>query len=1266
MSQVPSTPYQSVGVYDAPGMILSQLAGGVASFGAVKNTLLDPQRLTPEERKSVGDRVAPDSPSIVRRVIDTATNPLVLLMLMSYAPMGRMLKQGLDPFVVAAKNNPMVRKASMAVAAGLVGLNEATLGGSQSVIAHEFASRVEEVLGPSRVARQNAKVAFAKAHGVETLDLVELRKAPAGSAERKAHDALMAAHLETQALGDGVLDQSTSALQTRYHVGKKTARGQYMTDGTDGVGKEAVAKYMDAEAHLEEWKMTERSLYRKVEEATAAGKSSDEIRQLKRDAHKFTAEGLDMVPVVSKHATFDGEPDPRRIQMKIDLEGELARGEMRKLVDYHLAGSPEAREYVRATREHFDKARDFMFKLNEKGEIPPEQMAKLWSAVYEQRSQDGIVSTLESALGVHAWTGKAEQGPGGADSFFSPQHKRAWEESIDFVTDEEGKQHSYYKVVTPDGKPIQGAKESLVEMAKWAQGGPSMRARGHTPLNSYEPIPHGLGDRVKLTNTGDMQHQMERGRLTPGSTIIPQTDKQVMIHVEDLDGLLAMEGLSPQQREHLERLRAKTMDWVQHNARKGEMVLGARIDGRNVDRYIEETYKSGVLLEAPSQAELVAQKAMIDQAKEYHLKESGKPFVAGKVDPVTLDPVTGQGLSIDQAWLDHPERGLQTRLGMLRHGALSVEDPNLRNQTRTAYMGIMGRMDPQGLVTLAAHHQAKASMRGFLGSRLGQFISSAVPSLGESLKKLSDPETPLGGGASGFWGRVAGYLYTTHLGLNLGSMTINLMQPWTLVAPLMGAGPTLKGYGSALGDMWKYSQARFSKYGARMITTAERQAIIDEVVPHWKDFGIGASHLQALDERVYGTRLGGGVTTWDKVQELMLKGFEKTEIMNRLTAGHTYIHAAAGKVGSPTFKDEMRRFVETTQFGGHAYNAPPLFTKGVLSSPVLKQFLTFGARTATGIFRTAPMVGGQENYWKGLTNTLIRGAGMSAVIYEAGKGLFGTDLSRGLFVSGATDFFGGGRYVQTGNDWVPVPPVLAIPHDFISAVAQGDHAKLVDAVARTFPGGIAATRLMGVLPAIPVLGPELQKTTADWTRPLPDGRVAVYKDGRLVDFRSPSELVMRGLGVDMGKFNEPGALDGYLVKQRQEILGARQMWLAKWVSNDFRGAAAVKAEFEKRFKVPLTVTQQQVKQYIENRNVPRPERVLDKLPPEVRAQYAAMVAQTSSGLNVPNQSVAGAGTSGSRGGQRQRVFGQGAQPLPEGQQEAPAGTGLPFGGFGGF
>jgi len=288
------------------------------------------------------------------------------------------------------------------------------------------------------------------------------------------------------------------------------------------------------------------------------------------------------------------------------------------------------------------------------------------------------------------------------------------------------------------------------------------------------------------------------------------------------------------------------------------------------------------------------------------------------------------------------------------------------------------------------------------------------------------------------------------------------------------------------------------------------------------------------------------------------------------------------------------------------------------------------------------------------------------------------DTSRGLYASSVTDLVGGDRFLEKGNDWIYVPPVISIPKDMIAALSQDDHDAYVQALARVLPSGVAASKVMGTLPSLSSMSvaglpdpSDLQKTYVDWSNPGKDGMYPMYTwDGRLVEFKSKMELYSRAAGLDMGKWTDVGKFDNYMVKQREVILKYKQRYLSLLSNGDYTGADGVKAEFQKRYGVALMVGKDQLTAFQNIRTQARSERILDRLPPEVKAQFQQMMANTDavqSGLTA--EQVASAPTAAGRG----RDF-QGVSPemVAEMQRRmeavGPAGSGRsaafnPFGGF---
>jgi hypothetical protein len=95
------------------------------------------------------------------------------------------------------------------------------------------------------------------------------------------------------------------------------------------------------------------------------------------------------------------------------------------------------------------------------------------------------------------------------------------------------------------------------------------------------------------------------------------------------------------------------------------------------------------------------------------------------------------------------------------------------------------------------------------------------------------------------------------------------------------------------------------------------------------------------------------------------------------------------------------------------------------------------------------------------------------------------------------------------------------------------------------------------------------------------------------------------------------------------------------LDGDVEGARRTEAEFKRRFGLErIPVDREYVQSQIRQRNVPRTERILDRLPPQLRASYGLQVQQAKpEGFNVPEGML---GRVTSRMQQREMVD----EPLP--------------------
>jgi hypothetical protein len=533
---------------------------------------------------------------------------------------------------------------------------------------------------------------------------------------------------------------------------------------------------------------------------------------------------------------------------------------------------------------------------------------------------------------------------------------------------------------------------------------------------------------------------------------------------------------------------------------------------------------------------------------------------------------------------------------------------------------------------------------------------------------------------------MAKYLYVTHLGLNLSSVAMNLMQPLLHTSVYGGLGNVMKAYGAAFKEMGGYISERVGKHGFRALDDLQHEALINR---HFKFSNVDGENLIQIGRDVFATldtishkseALSGVARRESYFFDYPMKLFEKAEWLNRSVAAHSVenLYRSKGvtvKPGTASYYrmlNDVDEMVSATQFGGSTVNTPMMFL-GVgpfgrsFNNPLMRQFLTFPLRSVTALTKDSRMLG--DRGWAGMGQDFIRGMGISAMFYEFGKNAFGIDLSPSLYGASLGQVAGGSRFFQTGNEWVPIPPVVDIPLNLIrGSLDPGQRMLLQDNLPRLIPGGVATARLLNLqanLPETPLFGfpGVLQKTYIDPKQQTEDGRVAVFKsDGTLVDYQSKGQIFARALGVDLGTFKQSSDFDGMLLKNREQIVQYRRRAIAALLANEIPKMQKIQAEFERRFKMKLTISKEQLDEAMQNRLVSRTERILDRMPPDMRPQFQQLAAARAPEMGLEEEVLTGADTA------RQRMQARRIESLPlSSEQEQAAMQAQPaFQAFGSF
>ena len=598
----------------------------------------------------------------------------------------------------------------------------------------------------------------------------------------------------------------------------------------------------------------------------------------------------------------------------------------------------------------------------------------------------------------------------------------------------------------------------------------------------------------------------------------------------------------------------------------------------------------------------------------------------------------------------------------------SRSQQSIRNQA-TKYMdhayqfgipSVMGQTRPTSNFLMRAGLSASQAGAAALE---GSFVGRAMPAaMREQFRAFSEAPTEALASVAGY--EASGYLYSTHLGLNLGSVMLNLQQPYLHLAGQLGTGVVFRSQMESLGEIFNYFGKRYAKHGTSRIGPDERAALIRESFDLPEETLLMGDILESVDNVVQSGLTPGRSTTREFItKELPMKLFEKGEWLNRLTTVNAMkrnyqskglpIRTAEGAV-SEGFSVDARRMVQETQFGADPFNTPLAFMTdqsgrqaSFLADPLMRMFYTFSLRTPLSLFqigrrtgvvdpdtqRTVRRVRGLDRNLPGRVTPfvdLIRLMGISAALYEVGKP-FGFDTARGGIAAAMTEGVGGERFFDGPPGMVPVrlPPVLSIPTDMAKRVMEGDYQMLSNALLRaTVPGAIAISRAMGVMPKIegvPVFE-NMQKYYADYKNPNEEGLIPVYKfDGTLVDFRSRTQLIMQGLGVNTGAHKHASNFDYYVNSQRDLIAQMKgRIRNALIMENDLVKASELEAEFQKKFGFPVAFSREQMRAGLDAINAPRTARVLERSPKEFRPFIQRMLAEDSARLGLqPDQIIMG-------------------------------------------
>jgi len=435
---------------------------------------------------------------------------------------------------------------------------------------------------------------------------------------------------------------------------------------------------------------------------------------------------------------------------------------------------------------------------------------------------------------------------------------------------------------------------------------------------------------------------------------------------------------------------------------------------------------------------------------------------------------------------------------------------------------------------------------------------------------------------------VAGYLYLSTLGFNPSPALKNIFQTAITTGPLLGLDSMTQGINRLFPKARKYIQLR-----ARGISDVDA---MKQAFPDFMEAGMPLDPITRLATPKHLERYG----LLEKFKRAGMFTFAQTERFNRLLTWEAAMaHAEKGgiKAGSEAAKAFARDLVGATQFTAGVAGTP----YGLLRvSPVFRQFAHFPVRFTEFLRRSTVMGSGAEGpgFGRRQWGTIGRVAAVSAGIYVAARNLTGVDMS-GALLSGALPL---PTFPESPFYPLPfVPPVLSIAGTGIKAMATGETRGLGATAALLVPGGLAARRVYRTF----------HPRFADYSMRTPDGRIPVYSDkGMLIGYRSPRELVLRGMGFRTADAETERELTQYLLKQRDQIREYRRAYVEAMAKNDTEKMQEIQEEFKRRYPQlgPIQLKRSDITA-LENRKLHvRVSRILKGFPKEYRSTFQQIAA----------------------------------------------------------
>ena len=1252
--------FDPIKIYDAPMVALSQMFEGEASFRSIRDTFMDPAALSPAERDSYVSRLKESlgNNGLTNAVLDIALNPFVWFMFLTTPAGGQALKSGAKVFTgLAQKAVPeggeyikfVTGRFSALRTLGLLNAHQYGAGTPLSTVLHSAQSRFSQLtqqdVSSSQPLVSEMLTAISKKFGtvVKSLDANDAQAATATidgevvSLSEYLKKFNVYAHMHMSGMNKNLVRSRATIIQNMKV--QFQSNGKTYNYNINATQHEKLEKFKGNILGLK----TQLQAAKNIDDLDSASLFSSLITREAKKRVAYLKEELGLTEDVTFKTAFGTSPSradklpwvpgeaPLRVSTQrvdapaldtLNVSGEWLKQEgFMPLLD-HSRSMMKSR-YV----DLFGDADTFA----RTGEVIYDDSKLL--RIFRSLSSDANSKTAEEISNV---LHKELEGYVGGDGY-----KKI---VAALIPDEKGRVKmtlGQFKNILQSVRRSGDDTENFMSRNVWSyvdiEGGNVVKRRTDSVRVSGKDRSASLSARLNERKLNDPVYDSD----------------DLNILRKDYERL----GASPADTRNVDRSWRKSVEYEQTAPLTAE---GGRSQVMNLDyrtsfdRYLSQTRNDIVLHIDNVYDDHFIRRLVEDKPDEWvQMIKSAKPSERRKLEKALF---TAPGSTLGNSRYDllrYTTDTMATNLDAVgRKGGEHARDyvmGTLINRMR-------GAMPMRDMVSEYATMQAKDMASSMANSnafksieKMGTIPSKFVKNLRQfGLSDVSDSSgSALGRG-------ITSAFYVSHLGLNLGSAMLNLMQPLMYASTWMDPSSMVKAYGKGLKQYFGYIQERL-KLGVRADSLLVDQLrakhfrlsnVSTKARPEGVDLlDIRKTDFEMVDQQAYAVESAlrdqgkGGTAFW--LSEMPMKLFTHSEIFNRVVTGEAMFAqmqkagrvggikaGLAGKphtmVGGSRYADmevteNVREMVQNTQFGSDLINSPELFQKTGFGIPWVRQFFTFPVRTLTAWTDTAPMVNQGRRTW-GLTNFKTEGRfsamahdgmrmmGTGAIVYEVGKNLLDVDLSRGLPGQTLYESTIVGPLVlepaSTASYNLPLSPAFSVIMDAAKALTEDDKSLIGTVLPRFVPGGISLSRALNMAPRLAEKGGwlgGLQRESADWSAANADGNIPIYRsDGSLLEFRSAARTVLGGLGFSSYMFNDDKALNGFLVKNREGIIKGRRSYLDAILSNNLQKASQIKGEFEKRFKFPLSVTKMQVDKAIELREVPLKERMYSRMQPDYR------------------------------------------------------------------